>query len=125
MRRFTIAALMLGVLVCGVAFAALKDSSDAWAGVLLMLTLLLLGASILGVLYRRDGGRAFWAGFALFGCSYMLIQHVPRLWDQAVEPLPTASLLKYVHANAAPHRNPPVTYTYRMVTQMITVNSAS
>lgn len=99
MKRFTIAALMAVVLVCGVAVAALKNASVVWAGLLLVLTPVLLGFSILASIYRRDGRRAFWLGFALFGCGYMLIWSVPKLWDQGVEQLPTSVLLSYVHAS--------------------------
>lgn len=64
MRRLSIAALMLVVLVCGIAVAALKQASDAWAGGLPMLTLALRGTAVFGFTYRRENRRAFWFGFA-------------------------------------------------------------
>jgi hypothetical protein len=120
MKRFTIGAMMAFVLVFGLALAALRNASDAWAGVLLCLTLLLLGAAILGAIYRRDGRQAYWVGFALFGCAYMLVQYVPKLWDQAVEPLPTAPLLAYLHERAHPRRS--IATKYRVVAQYVTSN---
>ena len=36
------------------------------------LALLVLLTSLLGIVYRRDRGRVFWVGFALFGWCYMV-----------------------------------------------------
>jgi hypothetical protein len=120
LRRFTIAALMVGILISGVTVAALKNASDAWAGVLLCVTLLILGVAILAVVYRRKAERAFCLGFALFGCSYMLIEYVPKMWDQAVVPLPTTLLLDYLHAKA--HPDEAQTQTVQLMSQIVTSN---
>lgn len=53
MSRFSIAALMLAVLICALAVPALKQASDVWAGAVLMLTILLLG----GRTWARSSGR--------------------------------------------------------------------
>src|SRR3954449_13576132 len=100
MRRFSIAALMLAVLVCGVAVAALKNASDAWAGALLLLTLLLLASAVFGVVYRREGRRAFWLGFAAFGWGYLALTQAPWFVEQIGPKLPTTLLLNYAHAKA-------------------------
>jgi hypothetical protein len=102
MRRFSIATLMVVVLACGVALAALHTASEDWAGAILMLTLSFLGTSLLGWMIRKESKRAFWAGFAIFGCAYMLIEFVPKLWDQAVDPLPTGRLLYEIHSKVVP-----------------------
>jgi hypothetical protein len=67
-----------------------------------MLTLSFLGTSLLGWMIRKESKRAFWAGFAIFGCAYMLIEFVPKLWDQAVDPLPTGRLLYEIHSKVVP-----------------------
>jgi hypothetical protein len=102
MRRFSIALLMAVVLVCGVAVAALRDASDAWAGALLLLTLFLLGSSLLGILHRRDGKRAFWQGFALFGWGYLVLAQAPWFAEQVTPKLPTTQLLGYAHGKLNP-----------------------
>lgn len=102
MRRFTIAGLMAVILVCGVAVAALRDASDTWAGLLLMLTLFLLGSAAFGIRYRRDGKQAFWFGFALFGWGYLVLSQAPWFADQVGPRLPTTQLLNYAHARVNP-----------------------
>src|SRR5689334_12956654 len=89
MKRHTIAGLMLVVLVVAVAAAALRDASDAWAGGLLLLTLLILGTAVIGVAYRREGRRAFWFGYALFGWGYLVLSQAPWFAEQVQPRLPT------------------------------------
>jgi hypothetical protein len=104
MRRFSIATLMAVVLVCGVAVAALRDASDTWAGILLGLTLLMLGIAMIGVLHRRGTRRAFWQGFALFGWCYLALTTGPWASEQVGPRLPTTQLLRYAHARANPNQ---------------------
>jgi hypothetical protein len=105
MRRFSIAAMMMVVLVCVVAVAALRNASDTWAGVMLLLTLVLLGISVLGVLQRRGAKRAFWQGFALFGWGYFTLTMGPWFIDHVRPPLATTQWLEYLHErlNESPH----------------------
>src|SRR5690349_20814242 len=81
MRRVSIAGLMVVVSVCGVAAAALARPTDLWAGVMLLVTLALLGFSLLAVLNRREGQRAFWQGFAIFGWGYLILTLGPWFKD--------------------------------------------
>ena len=52
-HRVSVARLMGFILVAAIGIAALKDSSETWAGVMLLGTLGLLGASVLGAMPRR------------------------------------------------------------------------
>lgn len=104
MRRYSIAALMLVILVSAVAIAALKQASDTWAGILLILTLLLLGTAVFGATYRRERRRAFWLGFAVFGWGYLTLSAGPWFSDQVAPKLPTTLLLNYAHAKANPEQ---------------------
>lgn len=105
MRRFSIATLMAVVLVCGVAVAALRDASDTWAGILLGLTLSMLGTALIGVLHRRGTRRAFWQGFALFGWGYLALTTGPWASEQVGPRLPTTQLLRYAHTRANPDQS--------------------
>jgi hypothetical protein len=87
--RMSLAGLM--VLVLGI--AALRDASETWAGIVHLLTLGLLGVSILGVVYRSGGRRAWWLGFGLFGWGYAALTLAP--WSKP-EKLPTCVLFALV-----------------------------
>ncbi len=76
-----IAGLLGLVLVAGLSVAALKIANDEWAGGITSLSLFLLIASWLGVLFARGPARAFWTGFALLGWSYVVLIHVPILHE--------------------------------------------
>src|SRR4051794_17441258 len=106
MRRHTIASLMLATVVIAVAVAALKNASDAWVGGLHFLTLLLLGAALLAIPYRREGKRAFWLGFAIFGWGYLVLTQAPWFAEQVGPRLPTMHLLSYAHAKISPEPPP-------------------
>jgi hypothetical protein len=69
--RFNIASLLGVILVFGIGFAALRESSDLWESGVLTLTVGVLLISILLAVHRTESKRAFWLGFALFGWAYM------------------------------------------------------
>ena len=69
--RFTIASLLVVVLLVAVGFAALRESNETWDSGLFTLTLGVLLVSILLGIHRTESRRAFWLGFALFGCGYL------------------------------------------------------
>jgi hypothetical protein len=93
--RLSLSGLMVLIFVVGVGIAALRDASETWAGIVLLLTLGLLAVSILGVVYRREARRAWWVGFALFGWGYAALTLAP--WSKP-EKLPTHFLLDYLYA---------------------------
>src|SRR5262245_29129862 len=93
MRRQSIAGLMIVVLVCGVAVAALRDASDTWQGIVVLLTLIVLGVAILGAIERTDEKRAFWRGFAIFGWGYLALAQAPWFTEQVGQRLPTSQVL--------------------------------
>jgi hypothetical protein len=71
--RFSIAGLMGIVVVAAIGLAALRNASDNWAGVMLLLTCGTLALAIVGVVCRTEGERAWWLGFALFGWGYLAL----------------------------------------------------
>jgi hypothetical protein len=77
--RFNIASLLSVILVIGVGFAALRESSDLWDSGFLTLTLTALLISILLAVHRTESRRSFWIGFALFGWAYLGLSLVPSI----------------------------------------------
>ncbi len=71
--RFSIAGLMGIVLVAAIGLAALRNASETWAGVMLLLTCGALALAVVGVVCRAEAERAWWLGFALFGWGYLAL----------------------------------------------------
>ena len=82
--RFNIASLLVVILVLGVGFAALRESSDLWESGLFTVTLGILLISILLAVHRTESRRAFWLGFALFGWIYLGLSLVPSIESRLI-----------------------------------------
>ncbi len=81
------------VLVAAIGLAALRSSSQTWAGLLLLATLGAFGIALVGAVCRSGSARGPWCGFAVFGWMYMSAAFWPYdLWPK----LPTQSLLEAV-----------------------------
>jgi hypothetical protein len=77
--RFHIGSLLILVVLLGVGFAALREASDLWDGIVLSSAVGILLVSVLLVVHRRAERRAFWAGFALFGWGYLGLIALPSI----------------------------------------------
>jgi hypothetical protein len=89
--RFSIAGLMGFVLLTAIGIAALRSSSETWAGVLLLATLGAFGIALVGACCRSGPERAGWIGFAVLGWIYMSAAFWPSdRWPK----LPTQVLLE-------------------------------
>jgi hypothetical protein len=77
--RFNIASLLTVIMVLGVSFAALRQSTDLWESGLFTATLGILLISILLAIHRTEFRRAFWIGFALFGSIYLGCTLMPSI----------------------------------------------
>jgi hypothetical protein len=82
--RFNIANLLAVILVLGVGFAALRESSDLWESGIFTVTLGVLLISILLAVHRYEAKRAFWLGFALFGWIYLGLSLVPSIESRLI-----------------------------------------
>ena len=97
--RFSLGTLLLMVLFAGVAFAALKSPSDTWASALFTAAVAVLLVAVLLAVHRRDRGRAYWLGFALFGWVYFILSLVPETAPR----LATTGLLDALFARVHGH----------------------
>jgi hypothetical protein len=77
---------------------ALLPGNGAWSGVLWFLTIGLLGISIFGILHRRRARKAFWEGFAVFGCGYFVLTLASSIPQQIGVELPSSRLARFAHA---------------------------
>jgi hypothetical protein len=84
MRRFRINTLVVLVLFLGAALAALREATEIWDASVLTFTVGLLLVSILLASYRTGSRRAFWTGFALFGCGYLGLSFVPSIESRLI-----------------------------------------
>jgi hypothetical protein len=101
--RFSIASLLVVVIVLAVAFAALREASDIWSSGIVTLTVGALLTSILLAVHRAASARAFWFGFALFGCTYLVLSFVPAIESRLI----TTKGLTYLDSKV-PGRSPAV-----------------
>jgi hypothetical protein len=84
--------VMMGlVVVVAVGVAALRFASGLWAGVLLLLTLGVLGAAVLAFHERTGAKRAWWRGFALFGWGDLVLAMGPWASEAVAPHLPTTA----------------------------------
>ena len=90
--RFNIASLLGVILVLGIGFAALRQSSDLWESGVFTLTLGALLISILLAVHRTESSRSFWIGFALFGGMYLALSLVPSIESRLI----TTKALSYL-----------------------------
>ena len=82
--RFNIANLLVIIFVLGVGFAAVREATDLWDAGIFTLTLVFLSVSVLLAIHRRESGRAFWIGFALFGWIYLGLTLVPSIESRLI-----------------------------------------
>ena len=100
--RMKISGLMAVVLVVAVGLAALRSGSDIWAGAWFLLTCGALALAAVGSVFDTRGARAWWLGFAIFGCGYLVLafSYPPLLLDAPYPP--TDSLLRFAMPYVGP-----------------------
>jgi hypothetical protein len=105
--RFNIAGLIVLILICGIAFAALKESNDPWEHGVFSLALLALVTSVLLAIHRTGARRAFWLGFALFGGCYVGFSLIPPIESRLV----SSQALSYIHSKLPRQSAPALSLT--------------
>jgi hypothetical protein len=78
--RYTIAQSMAIVLAVGFGLAALRNADAFWASATYTLAITMLAAALVGCIARSGVARSTWAGFAVFGWTYLLVVQLPP-WD--------------------------------------------
>jgi hypothetical protein len=94
MRRFhvSIADLLLLVLVCGIAVAGLQSPTELGSSLLFTCAVGINLVAVVLAVYCREGRRAFWFGFAVFGWAYLVLGLIPEARSQ----LATTRLFEYL-----------------------------
>jgi hypothetical protein len=91
--RISIGTLMGVVLVAALGFAALRNASEACAGLVLMLTYGVLMIGVVGAVCRGSHERTWWLGFTLFGGGYLALAYASAFYPK---PLPTITLAEFI-----------------------------
>jgi hypothetical protein len=76
--RLTIAQLMTLILLLSFGFAALRNATPIWASATHTLAIISILAALLCAFARKGKARMTWAGFAVFGWAYLLIDLLPE-----------------------------------------------
>lgn len=95
--RITIAHLVLVVLIAGLALAAVRSGSPAWAGAMLSVTLFVMTCSLLGAALERGMPRVYWSGFAALGWTYLFLTYAPWLNERVGAALLAPNLFESLH----------------------------
>jgi hypothetical protein len=99
--RFSIAALMVAIVILSLGLAALRYPNKLWESFYYSIPLAVLVFALLGVLFHRGLSRAFWGGFALSGWFYMLLNFGPWFADSFSPYLFTTACLDLIYPHVA------------------------
>ena len=100
--RVSIAALLGGIALFGVAFAALIHPSPLWGNTFYSLTLGTLTIAVLAAIYGRGRRRAFWVGFSTCGWAYFLATFGPSSISHMESDLVTTAILDILYPYTVP-----------------------
>lgn len=92
--HISIAALMGIIFTGGLSFAAARDASPIGGSLVYTFTYLTLCTAVVGSICSGAGKRPFWAGFAVFGWTYLLLSH--DFIHSNADLLPHLLILNYV-----------------------------
>jgi hypothetical protein len=95
--RFSVADLLVTIGLCALSLACLIYASTPWATAVLSVALASLVLALIGVIYRRGERRAFWAGFAICGWTYLILSCSPWFIPFPRSQLVTSKLLEWAY----------------------------
>lgn len=99
--RYSIARILLVIVLCGVVFAAVRSPSPMWANVLYSVVCVAVVLAGIQVVYSRGWARAFWAGFLIAGGSYFAVYSIPGLREAMCPRLIAEPLIDLLYDNVA------------------------
>src|SRR4051812_8509784 len=98
MQRFSIRTLMAVVVLSALSLAALRNANKLWAGLTFMVALSIVGIAMVGAVIMRGKERCWWATFAFFGGSYLVLTCAPGFSTVVSPKLVTTTALDYLHS---------------------------
>jgi hypothetical protein len=90
---------MAFVVIFAVGLAALRNPSDLWAGMMVLVALAAVGFAVMAAVILRGRERHWWAGFAFFGAGYLALAFGPWLGDRFRPQLGTTHILREAHSS--------------------------
>jgi hypothetical protein len=100
--RISIAALLAGIALFGVAFTALIHPSPLWGDAFYSMTLATLTIAVLAAVYGQGPRRAFWVGFSTCGWAYFLAIFGPEPLSHFGSNLITTAILDIIYPYTIP-----------------------
>ncbi len=97
MRRISIRALLIFIIVVAVGLAALRNANDLLAGLMLLANLAAVGVAVLGAIFSQARERAWWAGFAFFCAGYLSLTVGGCLGETFRPQVVTTPMLRYAY----------------------------
>lgn len=94
--QFSLAGLLIGIILCAIALAALRFASAMWASIAFTLTWLALVSSFIAAACGRTDARRGWLAFSLAGWSYLLVSFGPWCNINLRPRLLTTELAEYI-----------------------------
>ena len=92
--RISIAGMMILLVALGLVLSSLRFPSEGAAAAVLLVTQAILAVAVLAVGYSTQERRAFWLGFAVFGCGNLAQASGP----QTARRLPTTAPLEWLRS---------------------------
>ena len=99
--RFSIAALMGFVFVFGVGLAAFRYPNKLWASFFFSITIGAMVVGSLGAVFHRGLPQKFWAGYAICGWLYLLMNFGPWFESEVCPYLFTTACLDLIYPHVA------------------------
>lgn len=125
--RFTIAALLVGIMILALGLAALRTPNPLSASLAFSASLTFLTIALLAAIYRSEGRRAFWVGTSVCGWLYLMLNFAPWFEHRVSPALATTAALDYlfplvVDAPAPGASNPVLAYSEKGVGTWLSTN---
>lgn len=101
MRRISIRTLMALTVLAALVLASLRNANAWWGGTTLLLAIAAVGIAVIGAVMMRGRERCWWANFAFFSGSYLILTFAPGVSAAVGNKLVTTKAIDYLYSQFA------------------------